>query len=149
MAMGIMTFAVIAIFLRSGKDPSDGILHFVALGVAAAATAASFIVPAIHSKNAAAIASDPKKHQSTHEQVASLAGVFQVKTIITCAIIEGAAFFNLVAYYVEGHKVSLFTGAAFIALILVQVPTQHRITSWIGNALRGSRDSGNQDSGFN
>ena len=120
MAAGILTFSVVTIFLRSGKEPSEGIFHFLALGVGAAAIVGSCIVPGIIGKNA-----------SSQGGVRGLAGIFQTKTIIACALIEGAAFFNLVAYLIEGHKVSLFTGAACIALVLVQIPTKYRLTNWI------------------
>ncbi|QDT48328.1 hypothetical protein [Symmachiella dynata] len=60
-----------------------------------------------------------------------LYGVYQYSSIIAAAILEGAIFLNLFAYFTEGHPVNLVIGGAFILLLLTSIPTASRIQNWV------------------
>jgi polyferredoxin len=57
--------------------------------------------------------------------------VFQQKTIIESALVEGAAFFVLVTFLLVGQWWSLAIVGALITVILVPFPTYDRVEEWV------------------
>jgi len=64
-----------------------------------------------------------------------LALVFQTKTIIAGALLEGCAFFLLVVHMIEGSPISLGAALALILALAMLMPTRGRIVRWIENQL--------------
>jgi hypothetical protein len=65
----------------------------------------------------------------------SLVASYQTTLIISCAILEGAGFFNGVAFMLERQQMNLIAGAALAVLILIQLPTAGRLVSWVEDEL--------------
>ena len=65
-----------------------------------------------------------------------LFGVYQTKTIIGAAMIEGAAFLNLVAYLLEGNPITLGLGLGLAVVIAALFPSPSRVANWIEQRLR-------------
>jgi len=63
--------------------------------------------------------------------VSSLFMTYQTKTIIGCALLEGVAFFQAIAYFLEGQQISLILASAFMAGIALHFPTRTRVERWI------------------
>jgi amino acid transporter len=65
------------------------------------------------------------------EEAGKLAMLFLTKTIIAGAIIEGAAFFLLIAYLIEGSFMALGVAVAMVVLLASHFPTAGGFISWI------------------
>jgi hypothetical protein len=50
---------------------------------------------------------------------------------MAAAIFEGAAFFNLIAYLIEGQPFSPIAAAALLFFMMLQFPTAGRIEDWV------------------
>lgn len=71
---------------------------------------------------------------------AKLAAVYQSKTIVAAAVLEGAAFFALVVYMVERHVASLAVAAVLLLGLLAHIPTTASVEGWISDRLGKMRD---------
>lgn len=131
MLMGVTAFAVIAVFILDGQPVAEPIISYVAVGCGALAIVASNVVPAVVGRQLAAqrlskvTADDPLEDISR-----GLATVFQTKLIIGLAILEGAAFFTLVAFQIERQQFALAATVALWFLLLVRIPTPSRVNDW-------------------
>jgi len=71
--------------------------------------------------------------------VAHWLDTYQVRLIIGCAFLEGAAFFNLVACFVDPWIGNFAVAGALVVLLLLQFPTRDRVVDWVGQQIRQSR----------
>jgi hypothetical protein len=62
--------------------------------------------------------------------------LYQTKTIIGAAMIEGITFFMLIAYLVERQAVVLGIAVALILAIAAHMPTRTAVIHWIEDQLR-------------
>jgi hypothetical protein len=67
--------------------------------------------------------------------VLPLSGVYQTRLIIGCAMIEGAAFFCLIAYLLERRPLSLIVAGVLLLLLISQIPTVSKVESWVESEL--------------
>ena len=58
-------------------------------------------------------------------------GLYQTRLIFQCALMEGAAFFNLIAYIIEHRIISVLVAAALMVAIFQKFPTLGRVQRWI------------------
>jgi hypothetical protein len=59
-------------------------------------------------------------------------GVYQTATIVGAALLEGAAFFLLVAYFVEGTSWTLPAAlAVWLLLAWLHFPTRSSVEHWL------------------
>jgi hypothetical protein len=75
---------------------------------------------------------------SRNDLLRSLCGVYQVATIVACALLEGAAFLNSYAYMANKQAISLIVSLALITLMLFRFSTVGRVTNWIEKILRAN-----------
>ena len=81
-----------------------------------------------------------RRWASGGEPASALAGVFQVRTIISVAILEGAAFANLMFYMVLEHSPwSLAMAGLLVAAIATKFPTAGGIADWCTRRARDAR----------
>lgn len=118
MVMGVVMFAGISVLaLEALSDPPDGfLLSGMAAGFAGIAFVMHLVVPAVIAKQQARSASAEQ-----------LFGVYQTKTIIGLALLEGAAFLNIVAVMVEHNWWSLAVAGGLVFWMLAMFPTQTRV----------------------
>ena len=64
-------------------------------------------------------------------ELGQLLGLYQTRLIIQCALMEGAAFFNLIAYIIEHGIISVLVAAALLVAIFQKFPTLSRVQRWI------------------
>lgn len=142
LAMGVVVF--LAVVLMMGPRNAGGPL-FLYLGIAFAAMAfaAWIIVPsimAVKSRRAiaagrVAAAAVPMNVPPDASDVAQLAGVFQMRLILGCALLEGAAFMNLAMYLMHGDVISLMIAGMLLATLVTQFPTLRRLEFWVEQQL--------------
>jgi hypothetical protein len=64
---------------------------------------------------------------------------YQTRLIVGCALLEGAAFFNLVACFAEPWIGNLAVAGVLVSMLLLQFPTRDRVVDWVGQQIRQSR----------
>jgi hypothetical protein len=69
-------------------------------------------------------------------QIHPLIGAYTTKLIIACAFLEGAAFFNIVSYFIERQPWNPLIALVMLLMILAHFPTASRVTSWVEDEQR-------------
>jgi hypothetical protein len=141
---GIATFIAVVATLptrdqQAGQALREPIISYIAIGAAVMALIAWAIVPRLlaSSMRQAIVDGRPQQYgglpETTEEmrQINPLIAVYQTTLIIGCAILEGAGFFNAVAYMLEHQQLNLLAAAVLAVMILMQFPTASRVVSWI------------------
>lgn len=69
-------------------------------------------------------------------RIDKVVGVYRSQMIIGLALLEGAAFFNLVALMVEKSGFSLCVTVVLLALMALKFPTCDKVSFWVQDKLR-------------
>jgi hypothetical protein len=123
---GLVTFGAIAVVIRLGQEPDDPMLAYIAAGATVVVMLMSSVLPQ-------AVAAQQLRAQSRQIREAPrqpLAGMYVTRTILRGAPLEGAAFFNLIAYIVSGQWWTLGIVAVLMAMLLVPFPSQTDFENW-------------------
>ena len=134
--MGVLSFAAVAFFLGSKREADVArtpMLTYMSMAFAGVALILYFVVPGL-------IAARSSRALGRDASAAAYAPVFQTKTIVACALAEGAAFFALVAYIIEGNLLSYAVVGVMVVAMLFQVPTRSGIRDWCEGQLRNRND---------
>jgi hypothetical protein len=132
LALGVINFLVVVLVIATKNEagPVDvPLLTYLSAGVAAAAAFASIVVPMI-------LAGSVRRSFSNDTDgtnIRALAQIYQTQLIIRCAILEGAAFFCIVAYMHERHVIGLIAAGLLLLMLLAQFPTASRLEAWVEN----------------
>lgn len=62
--------------------------------------------------------------------------IFQTKTIVSTALLEGAAFMGAVTYLIEANRIALIVAVAMIVAVAVHFPSRSGVVRWIEGQLR-------------
>jgi hypothetical protein len=149
LALGVLSTVVVSVLLRADRGLAEGPLQFELItwfGIIAApvAVVASRIVPILIVRTARKrmVAGDYRltyagadKAYAINESDA-LAGLYQTTTIVAAALLEGAAFLNVIAFLLEGNPISLGLAIGLAMGILAMYPSGQRIAIWIELQLR-------------
>lgn len=65
-----------------------------------------------------------------------LAGVYMSRTIIGGALLEGAAFINLVAYMINRHWSNIGMAGFLVIVMAVTFPSQSHFETWVDQVRR-------------
>jgi hypothetical protein len=123
---GVLMFGLIVVVLGAATQPPAGTtLSLIAAVFAMAMLAAHVVVPTLVGR--------PTEPRRTEDDGAALCGVYQIRMIIGLALLEGAAFFNLVACLVEHNWWSLAIAGCLVVWMLALFPTRTRVEQWIEN----------------
>ncbi len=68
---------------------------------------------------------------------ARLVGLYQTRTIVGSALLEGPALFNLINFWIEGSRVSLVAAGLLMLMLMARVPRRNSAETWM--ARRGQR----------
>lgn len=147
---GVAAFTAIAIYLRASgtvsgeREPPT--ITYIALAFAVVEIVVSVFLPrATTTRNRTEIARGTWPSASGRPRMPAplpttdagkLALVHNSQLIIGCALLEGAAFFLLIAYLLEGQYVALIAALLLGAAITFRFPTQPRHSAWIEEQLR-------------
>ncbi len=134
---GVVTFLGFVVF-PFRPEVGDPLLAYVGFALAVAAIGAWLVVPKlVTSKMVSAIASGnipptlARAVGSDRSAVSLLSSVYQTRLILASALLEGAAFFNVIAYMFEGHWLSIGVVLILLVMLLSGWPTVGRLDSWI------------------
>jgi len=128
--MGVLCFLGVALIMPS--KPHDPFMAYVAAAVAALNIGIRFIVPGVMDR------AQLKKLPSSapEELVGRLFAIYQTRMIVGLAILEGAAFFNLISYVVERQSWTLAIVGLLLVLMAMMFPTLNQFENWIEDIKR-------------
>lgn len=120
--MGVASFAAITIIIAGGAPNGNGtILFWIAIAVAVAGIIASQIATAIMSRAGA------KQDLSVERSIA----LYTTRMIVGLAILEGAAFVNLVFFIITGRWLLFAAVALLVIFMFAKFPTRGGLVRWI------------------
>lgn len=124
LAMGIVVFAVVLLtVIRPEPREDEPMFVYLGVGFGLIATVAGFLVPRL-------VAS----------QLPTSLQTYQTTLIVGAAVFEGGAFFNLMAYMLEGQIVSVAIAGVLMLFILLLFPTVGRVQEWLTNRERREKE---------
>ncbi len=144
---GVLGFGFVAF---GSATPDENAAETISLAAAVAgllAIATSFVASRVVADQAIAArarvdgdAMSSERQEGDVGPVAFLAGVYQTSFIVGAAILEGAAFFNLVVYFTGGQIYSIAVAGMLCVGIILLIPTRSRLERWVVDRLRQSRE---------
>lgn len=150
LAAGVFMFFMVTLFVTAGGEagpPEMPLLTYMSLAIAPAAILVALLFPGalIRSQREAILAGVATLHPSSadkspapdsHSKLMRLIGGYQTALIIRCAILEGAAFFALIAYMLEGQTWILLVVGILLLFLISGVPTRSRVADFIDQEQR-------------
>lgn len=135
---GVLMFLAVVLLTTQGNFAGKAdVLTVIGVGMGLLMMGMHFAVPPLLAgaqlKQAAA---SGLLQQTAEEQLQQCCGIYQLQLIVGLALLEGAAFFNLVALLTERSQVSLGVVAVLLSLMAMKLPTVSRVTFWMENQLR-------------
>ena len=133
---GVIVFAMIAVFVVGALNtPPTGMLISL-LGAAAAFAVLIMhrLLPGVIAARAAAMQST--MHGAAHESLRPYS-IYMSQMVVKLALLEGAAFFNVMCVIIEHNWWSLGIAGILVGWMLTQFPTRDRVERWI--ATQGMR----------
>lgn len=125
--LGPLFFAAIALTSAWGQPPNNELIGYVAAFIFVSSLAASLIIPPIVvSQNLARL-----RGQAAELTTMDLFNAFQTRTIVRGALLEGGAFFCLVAYLVTHLWWTLVLALALLVVMGLFFPTRGRFDDWV------------------
>lgn len=127
---GVVVFGAVAVVLSLGKQPDPQrtpMVAYIGAGFTVIALMPFAVVPGLIEKTG--IAKLDRNNLSAVDQ--QLCAVYQTKMIAGMAILEGAAFFNIVAYMSQLQIWSLAIAGGLVAVMAAMFPTRTRIEQWL------------------
>lgn len=128
--VGIITFGGVVAFLtlqgEQGLAVVPGLLTYLAVGIFAVMIVVSIALPQVTVAQAIRkIAAD-----KPGDWRKALVPVFLSKTVLSKAVLEGAAFCNLVVFLLERHWMTIAVVIVILMLMAVTFPSQTQFESW-------------------
>lgn len=125
--MGVVMFAGIVVVIGGLNQPSTGIfMGLMGAGFAVMAMVLHIVVPN-------AMARQGLADMSSNSAASEFVSVYQGKLIVGLALLEGAAFFNLICCIIEHNWWSMAIAGALLSWMLFAFPTRSRVEHWIEN----------------
>jgi hypothetical protein len=127
---GVVVFGVIVVFGFGAlnQPPAEGVIRYMALGFIALELVPFALVPTFVTGDSVTRAQQGNR---LLEGEGLPYGLYQTRMIIRFALLEGAAFFNLVAVIIEHHWWNLAAAGALAFAMLLMFPTRTRVEQWI------------------
>ena len=148
LTVGCFGFLVVAVAVVGGpKEPSETPLFtYLFSALAVCLVLARFIVPGIfiaqaRKKIRQGTWTSPVQHieadwAKQNSDIGKLTQVLVSRTIIAAAILEGAVFMLLTAYFVEQSSLSLILAVLLIIALAAQISTRSRVEGWLDEQMR-------------
>ena len=121
---GVLMFAGFVIATQLNNPPRQTGITTIAIGFAAVNVFLHFVVPGIIERTAL-------KNLSIDAGPETMVGVFFTRTIIACALLEGAALLSIYAVMADQQYWVFGVTAVLLALMGMQFPSRTRIEQWL------------------
>jgi hypothetical protein len=129
LCVGVLGMAAVMVWLRDAAPlpppPGVPVLSFVGLGLAAFLAVGSVVLPLVLQAT--------WRRASRQGPGADEAwwGRYQARLLFQAALLEGATFFQLIAYRIEGLPVSLGVAGGLFLCLLLLFPTRPGVERWV------------------
>lgn len=153
LALGPTIFLAIVLAIGPMAVAGQTLITWIALAFAAVAVVLRFVVPQFAVRAACGricrrettinnLAQMPVMATLIQQvgDAGQLVAVFYTRTILAAALIEGAAFFLIIAYLIEGSPWALGAAIAMIVAIALHIPMTGYTAGWIADQLRQIED---------
>lgn len=130
---GAIAFAMVILTQQSSVTLTAATMTWIGVAGAAIAIPTSYTLPPIFETLTTLDNSTTKAKGKSREE--RLFELFQVQLIMRCAILEGAAFLNIVAFQQEHCLYSILAIVLLVVMIAMRIPTKRRVQTWIAARL--------------
>ncbi len=134
MAAGVLGFGAYAISAAPEQGGAPQIVSYAAIGAALVALAMQTFLPKLVAQ--AGLKGIAQRSTGQADRVEAITQLFVTKSIVGLALLEGAAFFNLAAYMIEGYGPSLAFATAMLVTKFFYFPTTPIVSDWVERQLR-------------
>ena len=124
--MSIVIFACVAFFVANDEPAESPMLAMVGAGMAVMMIVVRFVMPTVIVNGA----KTRLKQVADTELKTQLAGLYLTKMIVGMAVLEGAAFPNLIAYISEKQFWSYGVVAFLLGVMAISFPSQGQFENW-------------------
>ena len=124
--IGVIVFALVAVLALGAlaQPPSGSIVSLIGVMFAASAFAAHLVLPNLMASRGVAT-------QQLLPTELRPYGAYQTRMIMKLALLEGAAFFNVICTVIEHNWWSLGIAGLLVGWMLTNFPTRGRVDLWI------------------
>jgi hypothetical protein len=144
LVIGVLIFLGVVLAMPRKADQHEPLITYMAAAFTLALIILSSIGPYLVASKAlrfrgfvpASEGSVGLTHGLDDQTLVQLLGVFQSSVIVACAPLEGGAFFNLIAYFLEGRVISLIAVGILLILMAMRFPTTATAEDWIARVVR-------------
>jgi len=137
---GVLLFLLVVLVITQGdvfSTKSPPLITVIAAGFGFLMLVNHFVIPGIVSQTQLRKAAETKLLQQDEETTSQrVVAVYQTQLIIGLALLEGAAFFNLIALLIGRSIFSLGIAVVLLCLMLIKFPTRDRVSFWVQDRLR-------------
>lgn len=145
---GVLLFAGVASFVVFGLAPAiqpavaqigADLLKYLAMMFAAGAVVLSFVVPNVISTVGLKVVTKLVQDGTltgSKELFGRLLSVAQTKMIVSMALVEGAAFFNLIAFIITKSLIPPAVVGALLLVMAIHFPTKFKLARWLEDQQR-------------
>ncbi|WP_166820174.1 hypothetical protein [Thalassoroseus pseudoceratinae] len=132
---GVVVFGGFTLIQKAGTPAKPPNLTNYALAEAIVAIPLTLLIPSLlgpllRSKSQNNPPTDTVNNESSTSQQTRIAPL-QIQKIIQYALLEGSAFLNLVAYYIECHPLGLVAVGIILVLMVLIFPTHRSVSQWL------------------
>lgn len=152
MISGVLMFLGVVLVTRNGPPAEMPLLSYLGAGATVAVLVVRMVVPDLVGRSVlhtqlAALAHGPSNDQDRNDQefpddgnttienphrvLLAGAAAFQTRMIVEFALLEGVAFFNLVAFMVEGQWWGFASVGVLLACMVLAFPSLGRLETWL------------------
>ena len=139
--LGVSAFAAFVCVLRIGDEGGlfnldFGFFAIMGVGFAALVLLPSLIVPLIMKKQAVTnVANEFSGKMHDSRAAIKLLGGLQTSMIVRLSLLDGAAFFNILAFFLDGSVYNLLATGVLLVLMFLSLPLPGRIDNKISDML--------------
>ena len=138
LAQGAVVFLVIVLFVNKARmNGSPEIIAWMGVGFAGLMFLLHLIVPQIMLNSFLSQIDKVEYSNATFTQRAQkVLGAIRGSHIVACAMLEGAAIFNLIGFMIEHWIGNLIAAVTLIGLILIKFPTKTSMSFKVQDRMR-------------
>ena len=139
--MGVATATLMLCFVVHWENANarPTFISVGALGVGLLTLCMSFVLPGIVSRSATSAAAEQLNAEGSrldsNQGLKQLASVFQSKTIVGYALIEGGAFLNLMIFLLDVSLINLGFVIVTVVVMALLVPRGESLYSWVSDQI--------------